>query len=47
MCSLALDNLSIGCDELARHHPEAPKSLSKDVALHIPIVVLAGPHEPT
>ena len=47
MCSFTLNKLTIGCDQLASHHSEASKSLRKDVALHISIVVFRRPHEPS
>jgi hypothetical protein len=34
-------------DKLTRHHPEAPRSLRKDVAMYVAIVVLARPDEST
>ena len=45
MRGLSLDRLPVGRDQLARHHAETPKALSEDIALHVPVVVLARPDE--
>jgi hypothetical protein len=43
VCSLALDDLSVGCDQFAGHHAQASEALCKDVALYVTVVVLGGP----
>lgn len=43
MCSLALDDLPIRCDQFASHHAQASEALCKDVTLNVAIVVFGGP----
>ena len=40
---LGLDRLPIGCHEHARHQAERAEALGHDIALHVAVVVLAGP----
>ena len=47
VCGFALNDQPIRCQQLARHHPETSKALREDVALHVSIVVLGRPYEPT
>ena len=47
VCGFALNDQPIRCQQLARHHPETSKALREDVALHISVVVLGRPYEPT
>lgn len=45
VCSLALDHVPVGCDQLARHHAQGAEALREDVRLHVAVVVLARPDE--
>jgi hypothetical protein len=47
MCSFNLDNTSIRCNQFAGHHAQRARSLRKDIALHITIVVLDRADETT
>lgn len=45
--SFALDGLSVRSDKLTSHHAQAAKALSKNVGLHVSVVVLARPDKST
>ncbi len=47
MSSFTFNYLTIGRDQLASHHPKTSKPLCQYVALHISIIVLRRPDEPS
>jgi hypothetical protein len=40
-----LDGVAVGRDEDTRHEAERPVALRHNVTLHVPVIVLAGPHK--
>lgn len=47
MCCLCLHDETVGGDELRGHHTERSEALGDDITLHVSVVVLARPHEPS